>query len=176
MNVVQALGNVNVYADRVLLCEFCSSEQSFVATCKRGVHADQHLLRFDPRYNRAGEGVGGGSDAMMFRTLLARGARIRYRPDMVILHSVDPWKLRRSYFLKLHYRAGVREGQFRLPTYPRTVLGIPPFLASQFLSQSWRALRMQLHGGGAALRQGMNAAHTLGNIVGYRRRRSAPVG
>lgn len=131
-------------------------------------------LRFDPRYNRAGEGVGGGSDAMMFRTLLARGARIRYRPDMTILHSVDPWKLRRSYFLKLHYRAGLREGQFRLPTYPRTVLGIPPFLASQFLLQSWRALRMQLHGGGTALRQAMNAAHTLGNIVGYRRRSSAP--
>ena len=46
-------------------------------------------LRFDVRYNRAGNGIGGGSDAIMFRTLLECGAKIRYRHDMVIEHIVD---------------------------------------------------------------------------------------
>lgn len=130
-------------------------------------------LRFDRRHNRVGDGVGGGEDAMMFRTLLARHARIRYRPDMAILHTVEPSKLQRIYFLRLHYRAGVREGQFHLPTYARTVLGVPPFLLRQLVAQCGKALRLAASRSGGALRQGMNAAHTLGNIVGYRSRHAA---
>ena len=49
-------------------------------------------LRYPPRYNRAGAGIGGGSDAIRFRALLNGGYRIRYRPDMAITHSVDEWK------------------------------------------------------------------------------------
>lgn len=127
-------------------------------------------LRFDLRYNREGEGVGGGEDAMMFRTLLSRSTRIRYRPDMAILHAVEPWKLERSYFLKLHFRAGLRYGAHQLPHYPRTVLGVPPFLASQFVRQCVTTLGMLLSRKPGALRQGMNAAHTLGCMISYRRR------
>lgn len=131
---------------------------------------EDESLRFDPRYNRVGEGVGGGEDAMMFRKLLARGARIRYRPDMSVLHAVEPWKLRRTYFLRLHYRAGLRHGQFQLPSYPRTILGVPPFLARQFLDRTLKATGMQLLGRSGALREAMNAAHALGGMLGYRRR------
>lgn len=127
-------------------------------------------LRFDARYNRAGEGVGGGEDAMMLRTLLELGARIRYRPDMVVLHAVDAWKLKHSYFVKLHYRAGLRQGRFLLPTFPRTVLGVPPFLATQCLLHGARTLGMLFTARPGWLRQAMNAAHALGLIAGYRRR------
>lgn len=131
-------------------------------------------LRFDLRYNRAGEGIGGGEDAMMFRTLLARGVKIRYRPDMAVLHSVEPWKLQRKYFLQLHYRAGLRHGQFQLPAYPRTILGVPPFLARQFIVRAGQALGRQAIGDRGALRKAMNAAHALGSMVGYRRRPITP--
>lgn len=131
---------------------------------------EEESLRFDLRYNRVGEGVGGGEDAMMFRKLLARGARIRYRPDMSVLHAVEPWKLRRTYFLRLHYRAGLRHGQFQLPSYPRTILGVPPFLVRQFLDRALKATSMQLLGRSGALREAMNAAHALGGMLGYRRR------
>jgi len=127
-------------------------------------------LRFDLRYNREGEGVGGGEDAMMFRTLLGRGAKIRYRPDMAILHAVEPWKLKRSYFLKLHFRAGLRYGAHQLPHYPRTVLGVPPFLIGQFGRHCVKTLGMLLGAKPGVLRQGMNAAHTLGCMISYRRR------
>lgn len=127
-------------------------------------------LRFDIRYNREGAGIGGGSDAIMFRTLLSSGARIRYRPDMVIRHLVDEWKLQRKYFLKLHYRAGLRRGRYQMPEYPRTVLGVPPFLANQCVRQALKAISFQISGRPGALRQGMNAANTLGCMVGYSRR------
>ncbi|MCA1978122.1 MAG: glycosyltransferase family 2 protein [Thiobacillus sp.] len=127
-------------------------------------------LRFDTRYNRAGDGVGGGEDAMMFRALLARGARMRYRPDMAILHGVENWKLRRAYFLRLHYLAGVRAGRHALPDYPHTFLGVPPFLLSQAARQLGRAAALQLAGRPGALRQAMNAVHALGCALGYRQR------
>lgn len=127
-------------------------------------------LRFDLRYNREGVGLGGGEDAMMFRALLERKARIRYCPEMAVLHSVETWRLKRSYFLKLHYRAGLRHGRHKLPTYPRTFLGLPPFLVGQFIRQMGKALVMQITQRSGALRQGMNASHALGALLGYRSR------
>jgi glycosyltransferase involved in cell wall biosynthesis len=131
---------------------------------------DDPELRFDKRYDRKGNVVGGGSDAIMFRALLERKVRIRYRPDMAVLHAVEPWRLTRGYFLKLHYRGGRRYGEHQLPAYQRTVLGLPPFLVAQFLRQAVKALAMQLAARPGALRQGMNAAHSLGALVGYRAR------
>jgi glycosyltransferase involved in cell wall biosynthesis len=134
------------------------------------VFRDDPELRFDKRYDRKGNVVGGGSDAIMFHTLLERALRIRYRPDMAVLHAVESWRLKRGYFLKLHYRGGLRYGQHQLPNYPRTVLGMPPFLVGKFVRQAFKALAMQLTARPGALRQGMNAAHTLGALIGFRAR------
>lgn len=127
-------------------------------------------LRFDDRYNRAGSDVGGGEDAIMFRSLLEMGAQIRYRPDMAVWHGVEPWRLRRRYFLKLHYRAGQRHGRYTLPNYPRSMFGIPPFLVSQFLMHCLKTLPPSQPGKASRIRQAMNAAHALGCIIGYRSR------
>lgn len=127
-------------------------------------------FRFDVRYNREGADIGGGEDAMMLRALLDRGTRIRYRPEMAVLHAVEPWRLTRSYFLRLHYRGGLRQGQYRLPTYAKTFLGLPPFLVRQFAAHFLKALWMYVRREPGALRQSMNAANALGCIVGYRLR------
>lgn len=135
-----------------------------------------HGLHFDARYNRKGastSGVGGGEDAMMLRALLALGARIRYRPDMAVWHGVEPWRLKRRYFLRLHYLAGVRRGRYELPDYPRSPLGVPPFLARQFLNHCGRTLLLALARRPGLLRQAMNAAHALGTLRGYRERAGA---
>lgn len=131
---------------------------------------DDPALRFDKRYNREGAGMGGGEDAILFRTLLANGMKIRYRPDMAVWHFVEPRRLKRSYFLKLHYRAGLRVGRHELPAYPRTLFGIPPFLVTQFVQQSLKALGMYLTRQPGALRQAMNATHAMGCLFGYRYR------
>jgi glycosyltransferase involved in cell wall biosynthesis len=131
---------------------------------------DDPSLRFDPRFDRVGNVVGGGSDAVMFRTLLKRRARMRYRPDMAVLHSVESWRLKRSYFLRLHYRAGKRRGQFELPDYPRKVFGLPPFMLAQTLRQCLETGSVAVSGKGGVLRQAMNAAFALGAMTGYRMR------
>jgi hypothetical protein len=106
----------------------------------------------------------------MFRTLLERGIRMRYRPEMAVLHAVESWRLTRAYFIKLHYRAGLRHGQFRLPDYPRTLFGIPPFLYVQCLKQVGRTLVVALAGRHGLVRQAMNAANAMGMAIGYARK------
>jgi glycosyltransferase involved in cell wall biosynthesis len=130
---------------------------------------DDSTLRFDKRYDRQGS-IGGGEDAAMLRTLLQRNVRVRYCPEMKVLHAIEPWRLTRSYFLKLHFRAGVRQGQHELPDYTNTVFGLPPFLLAQSLRQLAKALLAMMTLQVGALRQGMNAAHALGNVIGYARR------
>lgn len=134
------------------------------------IFRDDPALRFDKRYDRIGAVVGGGEDAVMLRALLDRGMRIRYRPDMAVLHSVDTWRLHRRYFLNLHYRAGQRQGQFELPDYPTKVFGLPPFLLTQFLRQIGRTAMLAARGRQGLVRQAMNAAHGWGQLVGYRHR------
>jgi glycosyltransferase involved in cell wall biosynthesis len=129
-------------------------------------------LRFDFRYNREGKNVGGGEDAVMLRTLLERKARIRYCPEMAVLHAVESWRLRRSYFIKLHYRAGFRHGQLSLPSYPKVRLGVPPFMLTQFLGHCGRTVKLALSGKPGLIRQAMNAAHAWGSLQGYRNRSS----
>ena len=111
-------------------------------------------------------------DEIMFRAFLNGNYKIRYRPDMAILHLVDGWKLKRNYFLKLHYRAGLRAGRHELPNYSRTLFGIPPFLVTHCMRQSLKALGMFISGKTGALRQGMNAAHAIGSLIGYGARKS----
>lgn len=135
-----------------------------------GLFRNDPALRFDKRFDRVGNVVGGGSDAIMFHSLLERKARIRYRPEMVVLHAVESWRLCRRYFLKLHYRAGLRQGQFRLPAYSKTLFGVPPFLMRQLLNQSLKTCGVLLSGKPGLVRQAMNASNTLGLIVGYSRR------
>lgn len=122
-------------------------------------------LRFDARYNRQGN-IGGGEDAMMFRRLLEQGVQMRYAPDMLVEHFVEPWRLQRSYFLKLHYAAGRRVGQFQSADYPNSVLGVPPFMVALALRQCGRTAAMYLQRNPQALRQAMNASHALGQIAG----------
>jgi glycosyltransferase involved in cell wall biosynthesis len=130
-------------------------------------------LRFDVRYNRQGRGVGGGSDGMLFRTLLARPTRMRYRPDMRIQHHVEDWKLKRRYFLQLHYLGGRKAGEFTNDDDTGGWLGLPPWRIRQACAQSAYALTRWLARDPNALRQAMNAAHAWGWLAGRRRRHAA---
>ena len=127
-------------------------------------------LRFDSRYNREGEGIGGGEDAAMLATLLARKARVRYRPDMGIEHLIPPAKVARGYFIRLHYLAGMQYGRYRLPPSGKRVFGVAPFTVSQSMRHFGRAVAMWLRGDPEWMRQAMNAAHSLGSLRGQRRR------
>ncbi len=127
-------------------------------------------LRFDPRYDRKGGAVGGGSDAAMFWALLEKGAKIRYRPDMVVTHAVERWRLRRTYFLRLHAKSGYRHGLNRFRASGRTVLGVPWWLPLQGARHLGRAALLAVRGR-PALREAMNGMHAFGIAAGAARRR-----
>ena len=123
-------------------------------------------LRFDHRYNRQGSGVGGGSDVIMFFNLLEKKCRIRYRLDMMIEHCVGTEKLRRQYFLSLHFKAGKKSGQYNTDEYKRNFMGVPPFMFVQAMRHWIKALRMFINRDKGLLRQAMNGTYATGMIFG----------
>ena len=123
-------------------------------------------LRFDERYNREGNAVGGGEDYIMFCHLLERGTRIRFRNDMLIWHLVEEWKLKRRYFLRLHFLAGWKRGRWSGEEYPRTFLGVPPFVVRQALQLLLPAIPKLILSRPVALRQAMNGVHGIGMALG----------
>ncbi len=123
-------------------------------------------LRFDARYNREGDGVGGGEDVLMFNSLLERGCTVKYEPAMVVQHHVEPWRLKRRYFLKLHFTSGLKKALHELPAYDNTLFGVPPFLIGQLIRQTFVSMLLILCIRPKKLRQAMNSAHAAGMIVG----------
>jgi hypothetical protein len=89
---------------------------------------------------------------------------------MAILHAVESWRLKRRFFLCLHYRAGKRCGKFELPDYPRKLLGVPPFPVSRVIRRFLKTVPMALSARPGLLRQAMNIAHACGTVVGYGQR------
>lgn len=163
-NLLGFLAEVNYGSERF----WVESEATPIWTCNVAYRTAlfRDGLRFDQRYNRRGDGVGGGEDVMMFQALLQRRVRMRYRPDMVVEHFVEPWRLRRSYFLKLHYVSGYKSGFYELSKHPREILGVPLFLIPQLMRQSMKTLSAYLGHRPGRLRQAMNMAHAAGLIAG----------
>lgn len=138
-------------------------------------------LRFDFRYDRVGKGIGGGEDTAMFRELLCRKVPMRYCPEMIVDHAVEPWRLHPWYFLKLHCKSGFREGRWELGEYERGIFGVPVFLLGQLAMHAGRTMRaLAGRPSGALLRQAMTAGHALGMIAGchvrWRNSQARPVG
>lgn len=123
-------------------------------------------LRFDHRFNRKGRGTGGGEDVRMFYALLEKGALIRYRPDMIVDHHVEEWRLHRGYFLKLHYVQGYRDGIYSDATYPHTLMGIAPFMIPHAMRHLGKTILMWLKRDPGVVRQAMNCTHAMGFIAG----------
>lgn len=127
---------------------------------------DSPDLRFDLRYNRAGKGVGGGEDVIMFEELLKRNLPVYYQPKMAVLHSVEAWRLKRRYFIHLHFDSGKKYGQYEIKNFKRNILGIPPFMLTHFIRHALLAAFMFIRRESGSVRQAMIASHSLGSILG----------
>jgi glycosyltransferase involved in cell wall biosynthesis len=123
-------------------------------------------LRFDDRYNRKGKGLGGGEDVRMFKEMLKNDIKILYQPGMLIWHHVEPWRLKRKYFLVLHYLAGKRKAMYEFSEYNKTIFGVPPFMFTQAFMHMLKTLKLLITGNKNSLRQAMNFTHSLGVISG----------
>lgn len=120
---------------------------------------------FDARLGRMGKVNSGGEDTEIYRRLLAFGCRVRWVPDAVINHRIQTPKLRRRYFLDLHFRQGRWQGARKRGEGSR----VPPkYLIPQLLRACGKALAKRWReGGNHSLRLEMNAAYFSGYILGW---------
>jgi len=129
-------------------------------------------LRFDHRYNRIGNTIGGGSDSIMFKEQVKRKFKIRYRPDMVVRHHVEKWRIKRSYFLKLHYLSGKKKGMYEMKTEGKTLFGISRFMYLQLMKKTLHSFKLYMIKDSEYTREAMNASHLLGQMIGLATRPS----
>ncbi|MDP2785862.1 MAG: glycosyltransferase family A protein [Sulfurimicrobium sp.] len=120
---------------------------------------------FDGNLGRRGNIQSGGEDTELYRRLIKLKKPVRWTPQAVIHHRIEPWKLRRTYFLQLHYHQGRMEGACKRGPASR----IPPlYLIPQVIRAYWRALALRLRQGAKhSLRLEMNAAYFTGYVVGW---------
>jgi len=120
---------------------------------------------FDGNLGRRGNIQSGGEDTELYRRLIKLKKTVRWAPQAIIHHRIEPWKLRRTYFLQLHFRQGRMEGARKRGSASR----IPPFyLISQLARAHGRALMQRFkQGAHHSLRQEMNAAYFVGYFLGW---------
>jgi len=101
----------------------------------------------------------------IYRRMIHAGMKVRWVPEAVIYHRIESPKLRKSYFLDLHYRQGRMEGHRRRGAAGR----LPPL---SLLPQLWRAFSAAAEcrlrqGGDQSLRLEMYVAYFVGFILGW---------
>ena len=122
---------------------------------------------FDSNLGRRGNIQSGGEDTELYRRLINLKKTVRWAPQAVIHHRIESWKLRRTYFLQLHYHQGRMEGAHKRGVQSR----LPPgYLLPQILRAYGRALALRLRQGSVhSLRLEMNAAYFTGYVLGWMR-------
>lgn len=120
---------------------------------------------FDSGLGRKGTDNSGGEDVEFYRRMIDAGMDIRWVPEAIIYHRIQAHKLRKAYFIDLHYRQGHMEGSRARGDRSR----IPPlYLAPQY----WRAFKSAMSdrfhkGSDFSLRKEMNIAYFSGYIAGW---------
>lgn len=124
---------------------------------------------FDAGLGRKGAANTGGEDTEIYRRLIGAGCRVWWVPQAVIRHRIQAAKLRRGYFLDLHYRQGRIEGVRKRGAGSR----VPPLY---LIPQLWRACKAAIMarietGSRGSLRKEMNVAYFLGYLGGWMSRK-----
>lgn len=160
------LGEVNYGSDTFIIKDKNTPIWTGNIAYKVSLFTESKKYRFDTRYNREGKGIGGGEDVMMFQSLLNDGIKMIYCPAMIIEHYIEPWRLKKRYFLKLHFNSGRKFGQYQSGDFQKTVFGIPFFMISQTMNHLIKTLIFFLKKDKKTIRQAMNFSHAAGMMYG----------
>jgi glycosyltransferase involved in cell wall biosynthesis len=125
----------------------------------------ERVGQFDAMLGRKGSDNTGGEEVDFYRRLLDAGLTVWWTPEAVIYHRIQAMKLKRSYFLDLHYKLGRMEAIRKRGEGSRTP---PKYFYGQLLralASVWRVYRQG--GRNATLRTEMNVAYFTGLILGW---------
>lgn len=142
-----------------------ASTPIFTGNCAFRRDLFEDIGHFDTSLGRRGRENTGGEDTEMYRRIIALGRRVRWLPDALIYHRIQADKLKRKYFIDLHYRQGRMEATRKRGEKSR----IPP---AYLLPQLWRGIRAVIRqwgkgGRDTTLRKEMNVAYFIGYISGW---------
>lgn len=126
----------------------------------------QQGLRFDTRYNRKGKGIGGGSDGIMFHYFVKHNYSLIYEPKMEILHLIPDERVRRRYFLKLHYIDGKKFGLYEAKPEGQKLFGIPRFMYLQLVKKIIHVANIAIIKRQPYMRDAMTVAYQIGLMKG----------
>lgn len=120
---------------------------------------------FDADLGRKGQVNAGGEDTDFYRRLLDHDQRIYWVPGAIINHRIRADKLRRSYFLNLHYHQGLAMGARKRANSSK----FPPKYLFGQLARSLKTTFQQRFSNGKdhSLRAEMNTAYFTGYILGW---------
>ncbi len=157
------LGRLNQYGEACWLTEPNTPFYGGNFAVRRELFAT--IGEFDAELGRKGSVNDGGEDTEFYRRLLAAGSKIRWVPEAIIHHRIQVDKLRRGYFLELHYRQGRMEGTRKRGNGSR----LPPrYLFGQFARAVWKAISQRLgRGKNHSLRLEMNMVYFWGYLRGW---------
>lgn len=122
---------------------------------------------FDAQLGRKGTTNIGGEEVDFYLRLLDAGLNVWWTPEAIIFHRIQAAKLKRSYFLDLHYRQGRIQGARARGKHSR----LPPrYLYPQTLRAFYNAVRKRFaEGPDYSVRLEMNAAYFSGYLLGWLR-------
>ncbi len=125
----------------------------------------ERIGKFDARLGRQGAANIGGEDTEIYARLIEAGCKVRWVPKAIIEHRIQTPKLRRGYFLDLHFREGKMAGVRKRASQTRVP---PPYLWGQ-VGRAWqKALAQRFRqGSDHSLRLEMTAVYMSGFILGW---------
>jgi glucosyl-dolichyl phosphate glucuronosyltransferase len=125
----------------------------------------ERIGAFDADLGRKGTDNTGGEEVDFYRRLLQADFSVWWTPDAVIHHRIQSAKLKRSYFLDLHYRQGRMEATRRRGAGSR----LPPIYLVPQLGRACAAVLGQWRSDGldATVRKQMNVAYFIGQLSGW---------
>jgi glycosyltransferase involved in cell wall biosynthesis len=125
----------------------------------------ERVGNFDAALGRKGTDNTGGEEVDFYRRLLESGFKVWWTPDATIHHRIQSAKLKRGYFLDLHYRQGRMEAARQRGAASR----IPPRYLVPQLSRAVGTFLRQWHANGlnTTVRKQMNVVYFLGYMSGW---------
>lgn len=154
------------YGDEVQRLE---SEEKYPVGCNMAFSKNvfETVGFFNTDLGRTGTKPIGGEEVEFFTRLLRVGATAIYQPGAPVYHVIQPERLKKSYFRRLHLLEGEVRGR-DIGTYDgRNLCGIPLFIFPQFL----RSIRNYIStifsdGWNNSFRKEMNIWYFLGIMCG----------
>jgi len=131
---------------------------------------------FDPRLGHIEGKLYGGEETKFIRSLMDKGEKVLYCPNILIHHCIPGFRMKKSYFRKWFYDKGelkaIQMGEYRL----RNISGIPLYVIRESIRVFIRYLWKQVSSPPLAFQEQLIFIHQIGLLMGRWKYRNGQAG